>query len=251
MTWRQGVAAGSATFTGTAGHRYHFSAVAHDAAGNVSLIPPTPHATTWVRDATALSAGAATAIKYGSSLVVSTRAKDVNTGAALPNVMVTLYKRSSSTAAWSVVGSAKTNSSGIASITQAPKGYTQFQWRFAGDLAHAPATSAVQAVSVAQVVSARVTASTVAHGATVKLYGTVSPAGTNQVVYLQRLSGTTWQTVTSAKLISQKLPNGVTTVGFVFPVKLSTAGTYRYRVYKPAAPLLLGAYSAIVSIKAT
>lgn len=42
-----------------------------------------------------------------------------------------------------------------------------------------------------------------------------------------------------------------TTVGFVFPVKPGTAGTYRYRAYKPAAPLLPAASSATLTVKAT
>jgi hypothetical protein len=249
-TWKQGVGPGSAVYSGTPGHVYRISAVAHDVAGNVSLLPPTPHATTAVRDATSLTAGAATTIKYGGSLVVSTLAKDVNTKAVLAKLPVVLYKRSSSTAAWTKVASLTTTTAGVASSTQAPKAYTQYQWRFAGDASHAAVNSAVQVVSVAQTVSARATATSVVRGSTVKIYGTVGPTVTNQVVYLQRLSGSTWQMVTSAKQIKQKLPNGVTTTGFVLSVKPSPAGTYRYRVYKPAATGLLAGYSATITVTA-
>jgi serine protease len=249
-TWKQGVGAGSAVYTGAPGHVYRISAVAHDVAGNVSLLPPTPHATTAVRDATSLTAGSAKTITYGGSLVVSTLAKDVNTGAVLSRLPVVLYKRPSSTAAWTKVASLTTSTAGIASSTQAPKGYTQFQWRFAGDASHAAVNSGVQVVSVAQTVSARATASSVVRGSTVKVYGTVAPTVTNQVVYLQQLSGSTWRTVTSARLIRQRLPNGVTATGFVLTVKPSSAGTYRYRVYKPAVTGLLAGYSVTVTVAA-
>jgi hypothetical protein len=46
--WRTGPSDGQAAYPGEAGHTYALSAVARDWAGNASLIPPTPHATTVV-----------------------------------------------------------------------------------------------------------------------------------------------------------------------------------------------------------
>jgi hypothetical protein len=46
--WQQGVAPGSATYSGAPGHTYRFSAMARDHTGNTSLLPPLPHATTVV-----------------------------------------------------------------------------------------------------------------------------------------------------------------------------------------------------------
>jgi hypothetical protein len=248
-TWKQGVPAGSATYTGAAGHVYRISAIARDVASNVSLPPPTPHATTAVRDATSLTVGKAAAIKYGSSLVVATQAKDVSTGAMLAKVPVVLYKRSSSTAAWVKVATLTTSTTGIATSAQVPKASTQFQWRYAGDTAHTAVSSGIQVVSVLQLVSVRATASSVVRGATVKVYGAATPTVTNQVVYLQRLSGSTWRTVGSAKQIRQRMPNGALATGYLFSLKFSSAGTYSYRVYKPAVTGLSAGYSAAVSIR--
>lgn len=248
-TWKHGVAAGSATYTGATGHVYRISAIARDVAGNVSLPPPTPHATTAVRDATLLTVGKAATIKYGNSLVVATQAKDVTTGVVLAKIPVELYKRASSTAAWVKVATLTTSTTGIATSTQVPKAYTQFQWRYAGNAAHAAVSSGIQVVSVLQLVSVRATATSVVRGTTVKFYGAATPLVTNQIVYLQRQSGTTWVTAGSAKQIRQRMPNGATATGYLFSLKFSSAGTFAYRVYKPAVTGLSAGYSATVSMR--
>jgi hypothetical protein len=48
VTWKQDVPAGTALYAGAAGHTYHFSAVAHDFAGNVTTLPPIPNTSTMV-----------------------------------------------------------------------------------------------------------------------------------------------------------------------------------------------------------
>ncbi|MFK4088259.1 hypothetical protein ACI2LF_29370 [Kribbella sp. NPDC020789] len=250
-SWKQGVAAGSATYTGVAGHVYRFSAIAHDVAGNVSLLPPTPHATTAVRDASSLTIGKAATIRYGASLTVSTQAKDVATGAVLAKVPVTLYKRTATTGAWTKVVTVTTGTTGVASSTQAPKTYTQYMWSYAGDATHAAASSSGQAISVAQLVSIRATASTVRRGSTVKLYGAATPAVVNQTVTLQRLVGSTWTAAGTAKQLRQRMPNGTLTTGYIFTLKFSTPGTYTYRVAKPAVPGLAAATSSSVALRVT
>ncbi|TDO58234.1 hypothetical protein EV651_110270 [Kribbella sp. VKM Ac-2571] len=248
-TWKQGVPASSATYTGVSGHVYRISAIARDVAGNVSLPPPTPHATTVIRDATLLTIGKPATIKYGGSLVVATQAKDVATGAVLAKVPVVLYKRASSTAAWVKVATLTTSVTGVATSTQVPKAYTQFLWQYAGDATHSAVGSGIQVVSVMQIVSVRATASSVARGTVVKLYGAAAPVVTNQVVYLQRLVGSTWRTAGSAKQIRQRMPNGALATGYLFSLKFSSAGTFAYRVYKPAVTGLSAGSSATVSIR--
>lgn len=248
-TWKQGVPAGNATYTGAAGHVYRFSAIAHDFAGNVSLVPPTPHATTAVRNASSLTIGKAATIKYGGSLVVTTQAKDTSTGAVLAKVPVTLYKRTATTGAWTKVATLTTGTTGVASSTQLPKTYTQFMWSYAGDATHAAVSSTTQAISVVQLISARATATSVVRGTTVKFYGAATPTVANQVVNLQRLIGATWKPAGTAKQIRQRMPNGTLATGYIFTLKFSTPGTYTYRVYKPAVTGLAAVSSSSIIIR--
>jgi hypothetical protein len=61
---------------------------------------------------------------------------------------------------------------------------------------------------------------------------------------------TTWKTLAISSIIKrQKMPNGVTTTGFVLPIKISTRTTYRFRVYKPSTATLAFGVSATVTVK--
>jgi VCBS repeat-containing protein len=144
-----------------------------------------------------------------------------------------------------------TSGSGAASKSVKLTANTQFEWVYAGDSTHKTATSPVKSVSVAQVVTVHSTAKTVKHGVAFKIYGTVRPAGSGQSVSLQRFGGGTWHKVTTATLRKQKLPNGSTTVGFVFTVKQSTAGSVKFRVEKAATATLAKGDSAAVTVKIT
>lgn len=190
-------------------------------------------------------------IKYGTSTTTSTTLKDSTTNAVISNASVKLYKRASTSASWAFFANATTNGSGVASKSVSPKGKTLYQWRYAGDGTHEAATSPTQTVLVKQVVSAHSTKSTVAHGVAFKIYGTVKPASGGQTVTLQRKVGTSWNSIASATIKKQPLPNGTTTVGFVFTAKQGTAGTYNYRVRKAATATLLAGVSATLTVKVT
>ena len=81
--------------------------------------------------------------------------------------------------------------------------------------------------------------------------GTVKPASSGLKVNLQRQSGTSWNTIDTATIKKQKLPNGDTSVGFVFTVKPASKGTFKYRVHKVATSTLEAANSATLTLKVT
>jgi hypothetical protein len=199
-----------------------------------------------IRDASSLTTPASVTIKYGSTTTTSTILKDTRTGQVIVGVPVKLYRLPST-----LVATVTTSSLGKASKAVAPTARTQYQWRYAGNTAHKPVNSGTQTVSVAQVVSIHSTRTTVVHGTAYKIYGTVSPPSSGQRVYLQRLLGTSWSNQGSVILKRQKLPNGVTTVGYVFTLRPSARGTYKYRTYKPATSTLVSGYSGGVSIRVT
>jgi hypothetical protein len=200
--------------------------------------------------ASKLTIPASRTLRWGTSTAIATTLKDTSTGTGVAGEVVSLYKRLSSTATWTKVIDKTTSSNGSTSVTQKPTRYTQYQWRFAGDAMHQAATSAIESVSVAQVVAVKATKTSAHVGNIVKLYGTVSPSGSGKV-YLQRRSGTSWKSVAAVSLAKQRLPDGRTVVGYVFSVKMPAKGTFAYRVYRPATATLVKGYSPTVSIKVT
>lgn len=206
---------------------------------------------TYLTDRSALSIGKSTTVKYGAALTISTRLTDTTTSSGLAGMTVTLWRRATTAGNWTKVTDKTTASTGSASVSVKPTGFNQYQWRFAATASHAGATSATQSVTVAQVVSIKATKTSVRHGTTVKIYGTVQPAGSGQKVTLQRLIGTRWKSVASATLKKQRLPSGATTVGYVFAVKTPTKGSFKYRVSKAATATLAQGVSATVTLKVT
>jgi hypothetical protein len=204
-----------------------------------------------IEDLSSLSTASSKTIKYGTSTTTSTTLKDTRTGLVIPGVAVKLYRRPNTSTSWALVGTVTTSSTGKASKSVAPAARTLYQWRFAGNTAHKAATSGTQTIYVAQVVVIHTTKTTVVHNTTFKIYGTVKPSSSGQTVFLQRLIGTTWTNVASVTLKSQKLPNGITTVGYVFTLKPTAKATLKYRVYKPATSTLVKGYSSSVTITVT
>ena len=79
----------------------------------------------------------------------------------------------------------------------------------------------------------------------------MKPSAAGVKVILQKKSGTSYVTKTSVTTKSQKLPNGVTAVGYVFSVQLTVAGTFGYRVQVASTTTLNAGYSPLVIVKAT
>jgi hypothetical protein len=204
-----------------------------------------------VADGSSLTIGTSATVNYGAIVTLRTVLKDTRTNAAIPSASVVLYRRFATSGAVSLVKTVTTSSTGAAAFAVKMTRFTQFQWRYAGTATHKAAVSALQTIKVAQIVSIRTTTTSIVHGHAVKLYGTVAPAVSGQVVYLQQLTATGWRNVASVAEKLQKLPNGVTTVGYVFARTLSSRGTYTFRVYKSATSTLLAGASARLSVRST
>ena len=225
----------------------YWAAVIHVASGTWSVVYPDAAVT---QHNSSLTISKSTTINYGTSTKTSTTLKDTTTGQVIKSSAVKLQRKSG--ASWVTVSTVNTSSTtGIASATVKPNATTTYRWFFAGNTAHKTATSASQTVSVRQTISAHSTKTSVPHNVTWKIYGTVQPASSGQHISLQRLSGTTWHTISTATITNQKLPNGSTTVGFVFSVKQGTKGTFKYRAYKAATSTLVAGTSSTLTVKVT
>lgn len=169
-------------------------------------------------------------IDYGKSTSLSTTITDSH-GGNIADASVTLLSRTSSGQSFTPVTTTQTNLSGRASATVAPRVNTQYEWHFAGDGTNPASTSPVQQVLVSIVVVARLKAHAVAPHVT--MWGGAAPQLPGSYVYLQiETSKGGWANVTRAQMLKQKLPNGLTEVGFIMPFTLHNGGTYR--VYHPA-----------------
>ena len=198
-----------------------------------------------------LSIKAPSSVDYSARAQVSTRLTDAQTHTALGGQKVSLYRRANAGKPWALVTSVKTSPAGAATASVRMTANAQFQWRFAGTAGHLAATSATKSVAVAQVVSVAQTAKSIRRGGTVRFYGTVRPTGAGQRVHLQQLIGGKWISKVTATIHRQELPNGRTTIGYVLPIKLRTAGTFAFRVNKPATQTLAAGNSATKRVKVT
>jgi hypothetical protein len=227
----------------------YWAAVIHvdSGAGTWSVVYPDAAVT---QHNSSLTISKSLTINYGASTTTSTTLKDTSTGQVIKSTAVKLQKKSGTN--WVTVSSVNTSATtGVASASVKPTAKTTYRWFFAGNTAHKTATSASQTVSVRQTISAHSTKTSVPHNVTWKIYGTVKPASSGQHISLQRLSGTTWSTILTVTIKSQKLPNGTTTVGFVFSVKQGTKGTFKYRAYKAATSTLVAGTSSTLTVKVT
>jgi 5-hydroxyisourate hydrolase-like protein (transthyretin family) len=200
-------------------------------------------------DNSAMTISRSMTIKYGASVTTSTTIKDSTSSTPIGGIAVQLQRKSGAT--WVLVGTANTSSSGVASKSVKPTGNIQYRWTFAGNSSHKTATSPTQTVSVTQVVSAHSTKSTIKHRIAFKIWGTVNPPSSGQKVTLQDLVGKLWKNIATVTIKKQKLPNGATTVGFVFTLNIAKASIVKYRVYRPATSTLLAGYSGTLTVKAT
>jgi len=200
--------------------------------------------------ASALMATAAKSLAYGKSVTVAATLSDKVTHAGISGKHVTLYDRTSSKAAWKALKTVTTSASGKAAVAVTLHSNLQFEYRYAGEASHGAVTSNVLSVTATQVIVIHSSASSIKHGKTVKIYGTVLPTGTGQKVSVQELVGKSWKTVGTATIKRQKMPNGKTATGYVVTVKLSKAGSYHLRATKAATSTLGAGISASVTVKA-
>jgi 5-hydroxyisourate hydrolase-like protein (transthyretin family) len=202
-----------------------------------------------VADNSSLTISKSTTIKYGASVTTSTTLKDSTTNSPIGGVAVQLQRKSG--ASWALVATVNTSNTGVASKSVKPTGNIQYRWTFAGNPSHKSATSPTQTLSVAQVVSAHSTKSTIKHGLAFNIWGTVNPPSSGQKVTLQDLVGKVWKNLATVTIKKQRLPNGANTVSFNFVVRIARASIVKYRVFKPATSTLVAGYSGTLTVRAT
>jgi len=241
-----------ATVTGlTNGTDYVFEVAALNDVGLGGYSTPSTAVTPW-RDASSLTNNASMTVKYGTTVVLSTTLRDTTTGLTMGGYAVQLLARTSTGVPWHVVTTASTSWVGTAKVSVKPSARTLYMWQFNGVPGHAAAGSGTQTVSVAQVVTVAQTATSIVHGGVVKFYGVVSPNEVNQYVYLQVLLGGSWKTTAvKAQIVKQRLPNGVTTVGYVLALKTGSTGSFSYRVNRPATLANAAGVSKTVTLRVT
>ncbi|WP_310964648.1 choice-of-anchor Q domain-containing protein [Nocardioides terrisoli] len=186
-------------------------------------------------------------IGYGGHLTVRTV---LSAGGPVRGAQVQLCSRMGTTGAFGSCHASTTNASGAASARVSPRVNTQYRWRYAGSSTRRASTSAVDTVAVRQVVQAAVRPGRVARQTRARVYGTVRPAGSGQLVYLQRRVHGAWKTLAiHARIRRQRMPDHTRRVGFVIAVKERRAGTYRFRVLRPATATNAAGTSSRVILK--
>lgn len=148
---------------------------------------------------------------------------------------VDLYAKPAGASTYSLVDSAVTNSSGVASMTVSPTHNTTYQWR-SGDL-----TSPDKTVKVRTKVTAKAADATLRPGQTLSVQGLLTPTKPGYTVTL-------WRTTSSGR---SKLATGVDRSDgrYTITKKLTKSGTYKVYVTVPAGDGNVAGKSALVTVK--
>ncbi|HEV7191918.1 MAG TPA: hypothetical protein VGN35_01845 [Jatrophihabitantaceae bacterium] len=196
--------------------------------------------------ATTASTSSSSTVIAGRSATLTITLRSGTTGAIIPGVVVKLWSRPSSSAAWTFVASATTSSSGVASVVVKPLHNTQYEWTFAGNSQFQPVTSGVVTLLVAQAIS--ITANHPS-ATTLNVWGGVTPNETGQIVVLQRLINGVWTSLGSGAVIkSQTLPNGVTATSYLFHLGGLTLHSYVLRATRAATATNVAGVSATLTV---
>jgi hypothetical protein len=121
----------------------------------------------------------------------------------------------------------------------------------AGSGIYGAVTSAVWTVSVTPTVAAALLHSTVRHGKSAEVYGTVKPTAANQTIKLQYKHAGRWSSLGTAKTRLQTLPNHKHVIGFVVTHTFAHAGTFSVRIVRPATSALTQGLSKTLTLKVT
>lgn len=183
----------------------------------------------------------ATTVSYGRTTSIAMRVSQVG-GTGLAGRKVTLERRRVGVLGWTKVGTYTTGSTGRVRVVQAPTANTYYRLSNASDATTAGAAPVTLRVNVRPVVRAVLSKTSVPRGTPVTVSATVTPSHAGQQVVLQRYYSGAWRDALSATLSS----TGRASWRFAKP-----AGTYRYRVYKPADSDHVAAWSATLTLTAT
>ncbi len=205
----------------------------------VNVVPPAPAQATTL--STKVSASPVTA---GQAVTVTGLLKGA-TGQVLNNHSVSLQYRYRGTTTWHGLATRTTDSTGRAAVRTYPARGTEYRFVYAGqpglDVSYAPATSSPRSVLVRAKLTAAFADSSVRRGTTAILRVKASPAEPGSRLLLQRyISGRGWVTV------AKKLETSTGRASFYLSYR---AGSYAFRVVKPATTRLTTSYSPTVRLR--
>jgi serine protease len=213
-----GGTAGGVTATGLANATtYTFRAWVKDRSGKYSA----PVQTQLIGTSATLSANTP-AINYGGSVTLSGKVTRVDTKAPLAGVLVSLYGRTKNSSSWREITRVTTSATGTYSVAYKPTVSTVFAWGYNGSPDLLGSRTGAVTVEVRPTITANLSPTTFKLGGTTQFYGYLRPQHAGQKVYLQRLSGSSWTTLTTGKLNS--------TGNYGFTIKPTVRGSYTYRV---------------------
>ena len=223
----------SYTFTVTA-----TNAVAGSGAASAASAPVVP------RVATKLALGSATSkVVFGSAARVTGTLTRNDTSAGVAGVKVTLQFRTHGKGSYKNGPSATSSATGTVSLSFKPSFTADTRLVTSTGGAFTGATSAARTVSLSRKITISVSATSVKHGKSFKVSGTVGPKQSGKAVVVQRKSGSRWVTVATGKE-SSKGAYGIT-------VRTSSKGTFTYRVSVTGDSVAVTSTSASKSVRVT
>jgi GH25 family lysozyme M1 (1,4-beta-N-acetylmuramidase) len=191
---------------------------------------------------TVLSAAVTHAVTYGDPLPVRAKLRRADNKKALADQKVLLFRRHTPTARWHRIATLRTDADGAVSTVLQPHRSGQLEVVFPG--ATGIERSAVfKNYVVRPVVTAALSATTVEHGQTVTLSGTVTPAEAGQIVTRQRRLNGFWRSRGTTK---------VTKTGtFSFRITPKFTGKYVFRLVAAATDVRGTGHSDRVTLTST
>ena len=209
----------SATATGLANSTsYAFSAWVKDRSGKFSATPAT---TQLIGTKSSLTQAPAGIVDFGTTVTMTGKATRIDTGAPLVGVAFSLYGRNANGTVWREIARKTTDATGTVVLPYKPVYSTVFAWGYDGSADLLGSRTGNFTTQVRPTIAAYLTATTIKLGASTSFYGYVRPEHNGSPIYLQRLVGSTWTTITSVKLNA--------TGNYAFGIKPTTKGTYNYR----------------------
>ncbi|MFJ8579200.1 S8 family serine peptidase [Micromonospora sp. NPDC093277] len=229
----------SATATGlAAGTSYAFRVWVRDRSGRYGSGPVAQ-----LLGTSATISSKVTALNYGGAVTLTGKLARKDTGAGLAGQTVQVYGRYKGATSFTLIATVTSGTNGALSYTHKPAKGVSYEWLYRGSTTYLGSVSSLRTVTVATVVSSKLSKTSFRRGGTVTLSGSVSPKHAGQTVYLQRLVNGSWKNVTSKKLSSSS--------SYSFSIKPTSRGTFTYRVYKPADTDHAAGYSPRRSFKVT
>jgi hypothetical protein len=166
--------------------------------------------------------------------------RDGVTGRRLDDLPVTLQVRAAGASEWSTFVEVRSEYGVVRKAHVFPDWSSEFRWSFAGNATAVPASGEVFKVSVTPRVNL-CCGGQVKVGKSFSMNGILGPRKAGLTASLQLKSGTSWKNVATCKTNSEGI--------CALKVSQKAAGSYSYRLHRPADALLLAATSRTATVK--